>query len=233
VTRTPSLAAHLAAWLGSWPPELPLDVIGEPARTRPGWDGEVHRVVGVHDPEQGAVLSVPPEAVEPIELLGGLGPEVFAQPAWCQAVGQALGVPGHHLGVGVFRAVDDTAAIADLDPIGDWVPRTDARVPAWLRPFNAPEVLLASDEAGRYAGGVGLKLHDPYGAEVAVVVEPAQRGRGLARRLVATAARRVLAEGRVATYLHDPANVASARVADAAGLVDRGWQVVGLFPPDA
>jgi len=34
----------------------------------------------------------------------------------------------------------------------------------------------------------------------------------------------------VPTYLHDPANLASARVADAAGFPDRGWAVFGAFP---
>ena len=56
----------------------------------------------------------------------------------------------------------------------------------------------------------------------------AARGRGLARRLVAQAARYVVDNGRVATYLHDPANTASARVADAAGFPDKGWSIVGL-----
>ena len=59
--------------------------------------------------------------------------------------------------------------------------------------------------------------------------EPAVRGRGLARRLVAQAARRVLDEGAVPTYLHDPANVASARVAEAAGFPDLGWKTYGVF----
>ena len=53
--------------------------------------------------------------------------------------------------------------------------------------------------------------------------------RGLARRLVAQAARRLLTDGATVTYLHDPANTASARVADACGFPDRGWQVWGLF----
>jgi predicted GNAT family acetyltransferase len=56
----------------------------------------------------------------------------------------------------------------------------------------------------------------------------AARGRGLARRLVAQAARRVLDEGAVPTYVHDPANEASAKVAEAAGLKDQGWICVGL-----
>ncbi|HTC80382.1 MAG TPA: GNAT family N-acetyltransferase [Acidimicrobiia bacterium] len=54
------------------------------------------------------------------------------------------------------------------------------------------------------------------------------RGRGLARRLVAQAARRVAEEGAVATYLHAVTNTASARVADASGFPDTGWWVLGL-----
>jgi predicted GNAT family acetyltransferase len=46
--------------------------------------------------------------------------------------------------------------------------------------------------------------------------------------LVATAAREVLRRGAVPTYLHDVANTASAKVADAAGFPDRGWRVLGL-----
>ena len=83
-------------------------------------------------------------------------------------------------------------------------------------------------ETGRYLAGVGIKRHDDIGRELAVGTEPAARGRGLARRLVAQAARRVLDEGGIATYQHDPANVASARVAEAAGFPDRGWRSVGM-----
>jgi GNAT superfamily N-acetyltransferase len=233
----PSLETHLRTWLGSWPPELPLDVVGSGARTRPGWDGNVHRLVGVLDPaapelgEPGLVLSVPPAAVEPIELLGGLDPTVLDQPSWRGAVTQALGVPDHTIGVGVFRWIGHAGAIADLEPVGTWVPRDDPSLPDWLRPFDAPEVLIARDADGGYLGGVGIKSHDAHGAELAVVTEPAAQGRGLGRRLVATAARRILTEGRVATYLHAPDNLASARVADAVGFADRGWRVVSLFGP--
>ena len=57
------------------------------------------------------------------------------------------------------------------------------------------------------------------------------RGRGLARRLVAQAARSLLDRDVVPTYLHDAANVASARVAAAAGLPDLGWTALGLADP--
>jgi hypothetical protein len=48
--------------------------------------------------------------------------------------------------------------------------------------------------------------------------------------LVAQAARRVLADGALPLYLHEAANAASARVADAAGFPDRGWRLIGLYP---
>jgi hypothetical protein len=40
----------------------------------------------------------------------------------------------------------------------------------------------------------------------------------------------VLAEGAVPLYLHDRENLASARLAEAAGFPDRGWNVLGLLP---
>lgn len=233
----PSLERHLRTWLGAWPPELPLDVIGSTARERPGWDGEVHRLLGVLDPdppglgEPGLVLSVPPPAVEPIEMLGGLGVEVLSSPPWGAAVAQALGVPGHVLGYGVFRWLERLDDVADLEDAGRWVSRQDPSLPDWLRPFDAPEVLVERADDGTHLAGVGIKSHDEHGAELAVVTEPEARGRGLARRLVATAARRVLTGGRVVTYLHELDDVASARVAEAAGFPERGWRVVESFPP--
>jgi predicted GNAT family acetyltransferase len=104
----------------------------------------------------------------------------------------------------------------------------DPRVPEWLRPFNG-DVLIAWTDDGSYASGVGRKQHDRHGHELSVGTDERQRGRGLARRLVAQAARGVLADGAVPTYLHAFDNEASARVADAAGFPDRGWHVFELF----
>jgi predicted GNAT family acetyltransferase len=47
---------------------------------------------------------------------------------------------------------------------------------------------------------------------------------------VVTAARRVLADGRVPTYLHDLRNHASAHVAEASGFPDRGWRLLVALP---
>jgi GNAT superfamily N-acetyltransferase len=107
------------------------------------------------------------------------------------------------------------------------VPVDDARVPDWLLPFGG-EVLMAFDpESGAYIAGVGIKVHDEFGHELAVVTEDAAQGRGLARRLVAQAGRRVIEGGAVPTYLHADANVRSAKVAVAAGFPDVGWRILG------
>ncbi|GIG86317.1 GNAT family N-acetyltransferase [Plantactinospora endophytica] len=213
---------HLVTWLGQWPAGGPLDVVGSDRRIQPGWDGETHPVVGVGSPF-GVVLSVPPARADAVRALGRRPiaallaelPAVVELPAWS----------GYRA---VFRHTLDPAPLPDL---GEWVDAADPVVPAWLRPFGG-EVLVLRDPDGGYLAGVGVKRHDGYGHEIAVGTEPAGRGRGLARRLVAQAARRVLDEGAVPTYLHDPQNVASARVAEAAGFADRGWSAYGLEKAD-
>ncbi|PZG08493.1 GNAT family N-acetyltransferase [Nonomuraea aridisoli] len=208
-----SISDHLRHWLGAWPPQEDLQVIGSDRRTKPGWDGRVHPALGVGTPD-GAVLSVPPEHVTRVAAATSLRqvPSLvgYAERGWFEAV---------------FRW---TTSPAPLEDTGQWVPATAPGVPEWLWPFGG-EVLVAVDpETGQHLAGVGIKRHDPYGHELAVVTERGMRGRGLARRLVAQAARRVLDEGAVPTYMHAVTNVASAAVAQAAGFPDRSWTAFGV-----
>ncbi|WP_298341733.1 GNAT family N-acetyltransferase [Ferrimicrobium sp.] len=110
---------------------------------------------------------------------------------------------------------------------GVWVPADSSQIPEWLHPFGG-KVLVAYGQDGRVVAGVGLKHHDRFARELAVVTEPEARGRGLAKALVAQAAECVLEGGMLPTYLHAPSNLASARVAEASGFIDRGWRMVGL-----
>lgn len=198
------LDAHLASWLGAWPPSAPVVVTTSAARTSPGWDGAVLPFVGLRTP-LGTVVSVAPDHVDAAMDAIRSGRVAEAVFRWCESP-------------------------APLESLGEWVPAADERVPAWLKPFGH-DVLVAFDETtGRYAAGVGLKRHDALGWEISVGTERSHEGRGLARRLVATAARRVIDDGRVPTYLHDPTNTASARVADAVGFPDVGWRLLVLRP---
>jgi GNAT superfamily N-acetyltransferase len=166
---------------------------------------------------EGAVLSVPAEAVGPLQAAGSTLADVEA------ALPDVLGRPGAHLVRSVLRWTDEPAA---LPPLGEEVDVDDPRVPEWLRPFGGDVLVLFDGD--RYLAGVGRKRHDGWCTELAVGTEPVARGQGLARRLVATAARRVLDEGKVPTYQHDSDNMASAHVAEAVGFPDRGLRGLWL-----
>ncbi|SCL34376.1 FR47-like protein [Micromonospora pallida] len=208
------LHLHLVTWLGQWPAGPGLHVVGTARRSRPAWDRRLRPAVAVAAPD-GAVLSVPPERVPAVRALAANGPAGL----W-SALPRAVGHPGLPLSEGIFRWCTAPAALPD---VGEWTDPTDPGFPSWLHLFDR-EVLVVRDADGHYLAGVGVKRHDRYGHELAVGTVPEARGRGLARRLVAQAARRVLDEGAVPTYLHEPRNTASARVAEAAGFPDRGWR---------
>jgi GNAT superfamily N-acetyltransferase len=213
------LERHLADWLGAWPPATgELLVVGSERRTTPGWDGKVYPVAGVSTPD-GTVLSVPPHLVDKTRAAG----EDLA--AMAAALPALVGRPDARFGRGVFRW--SHALVEGTDPDAVWLAPDDERVPPWLAVFNG-EVLVHLDEHGRYGAGVGRKRHDNWGQELSVATEEHLRGKGLARRLVAQAARRVAEEGAVATYLHAVSNTASAKVAEASGFPDTGWWILGL-----
>lgn len=216
------LLHHLVTWLGQWPAGQPLTVVGSTRRTEPGWDGRIHPAIGVSAAGAGTVLSVPPPWTSAVRRLARDSPDRL-----CSDLPVAVGYPQWRTYEAVFRWTTEPAPLPDA---GRWLPADDPVLPQWLRPFGG-EVLAALDpDTGAYLAGVGIKRHDQYGHELSVGTEPAARGKGLARRLVAQAARRVLDEGAVPTYQHDPANVASAKVAQAAGLPDLGWTSLGIGP---
>jgi GNAT superfamily N-acetyltransferase len=222
------LVRHLESWLGAWPGHVTsvsggVVVVGHDQRLVPGWDAKVHDVIGVATPHS-AVLSVPPHAAASLQAVATTGTLEGDIAALGAALPDVMGRSGT-LSSGLFRWSDSPTVTADM---GEWVPTTDNRVPEWLTPFNG-DVLIAWDDDGSYGGGVGRKQHDDAGHELSVGTEESLRGRGIARLLVATAARRVLDDGAIPTYLHAPDNWASAKVADAAGFPDRGWRILGFW----
>jgi GNAT superfamily N-acetyltransferase len=212
------LREHLRDWAGAWPPTLPVTVAPNPRRAQPGWDGSTAPVAGVALPDGSAVVGLPPDVAASVPPGVGLEELLASLPDLLGTAGSAMR--------GVHRWTTEPTPGPDE---GVWVSVAHPAVPPWLHPFG-DRVLLALDDDGHYLAGVGLKRHDRFGQEIAVGTAERARGRGLARRLVAQAARHVLAAGAVPTYLHDPRNEASARVAAAAGFPDRGWQVLGVFP---
>lgn len=212
-------AERVAAWLGDWPPAQPVRVVADPSPDLPGWDGGPRGITGVADPEGRVVVRVPPEVATRLGTPDDL-------PGLLAALPGAVGTPGT-AGAGVLRWAQEVPALEDA---GVWLPGDagEPRVPDWLRPFGG-QVLAALDDDGHYLAGVGVKRHTEELSELSVVTDERARGRGLARRLVAQAARVERAAGRSVLYLHAPDNEASARVARASGFPDTGWQVVGFW----
>jgi GNAT superfamily N-acetyltransferase len=220
------LIEHLAEWLGDWPGTSGISVVTSRRRTEPGWDGKIHDFIGVLASDRG-VISVPEPAVEMVsKFVHGFDVDACIQ-RLRQHPHDLDAALGHDatVGVGVFRWSDSPAA---LPHAGDWTSTDDPRVPDWLKSFNG-DVLIEWDNDGIYGAGVGRKHHDHFGHEISVGTQESLRGRGIARRLVATAAKQIVNDGAVATYIHDADNYASARVADATGFDDVGWRMLGLW----
>src|SRR4051794_41102834 len=173
-TAEERLAAHLRASLGAWPPPPGgLLVTTSAARTEPGWDGIVRPFAGLRTPT-GAVVSVEPSILDAARALGSTLEE--AKPGLEALLGGRLFDVMHRW----------SGAPTPLEPIGEWLPWDDPVVPPWLHPFGGD--VLVHVEDGRYVGGIGLKRHDEHAWEISVGTEEAARGRGIARRLVVTAA---------------------------------------------
>jgi len=225
MTPTERLTRHLTEWLGRWPGEGGIDVVGSVRREQPGWDGRIFPVIGVHSPDA-SVLSVPPGDADTVRAgMVQLGSNGRTWDDLLPLLPTLLARTDRIVYSGIFRWCERPA---DLPDAGEWIPAEDPSVPLWLRPFGHSVLIARDPDSGAYLAGVGIKHHDTYGRELAVGTEEAARGRGLARRLVAQAARRIIDEGGIPTYQHDPSNVASARVADASGFPDRGWRSAGM-----
>lgn len=224
VTVPEGLAAHLRSWVGAWPPEDPPLLVAHPAAAERTWDGNVRPVRGVVDEAGRAVVGVAPELAAAVHGSDGASEALGDVDRLRDLLPALLGRPDHVVYRAVFRWCTEPAALPDA---GAWESAGAQHTPDWLRPFGG-QVLVARDDDGTYLAGVGIKRHDRWGHELAVVTAEHARGNGLARRLVAQAARRVLESGRIPTYLHAPSNTASARVAEAAGFPDHGWSALGL-----
>jgi RimJ/RimL family protein N-acetyltransferase len=160
----------------------------------------------------GAVVGVDPEHAERLRRhLDGPASVVPALEAF------AAELPGHRFS-GTARtgvAIPPPAVeITILDA-------SDPRLPEWVHGHFVGEAWVVM-EGGEVLSTAVLKRYDERLREISVGTAPAARGRGLARSVVAAAARSVLAEGRAVLYNHAVDNDTSARVAESVGLHELG-----------
>lgn len=162
----------------------------------------------------GLVAGARPELVELVrdEMTGG--------PAGARA---AMGRIAAHLG-GRPLAVANRTGVAIPPPVVhvEVTDAADPRLPDWVRGYFTGAAWVVADADGRVLSTAVLKRYDERLREISVGTDEAARGRGLARAVVAAAARAVLAEGRAVLYNHEVDNTASARVAESIGLHELG-----------
>lgn len=173
----------------------------------------------------GTVVSVQPEAEAAARALATVSPSDTVE--FRRVLAETVGAPGRASPWVTLRWSTDPAPLPD---VGVWLDSADSVLPAWLHAFPG-RVLAVLDDDGRYLAGAGLKAHTAWGQEIAVGTAPIARGQGLARRVVAQAARAILAAGGIPLYVHEPANAPSARVAEAAGFPDLGWRLMAVWGP--
>ncbi|HEY2960014.1 MAG TPA: GNAT family N-acetyltransferase [Actinomycetota bacterium] len=125
----------------------------------------------------------------------------------------AAGLPGH-----LFSGTARTGVMIPEPAVPVTVlDASDPRLPEWVLGHFVGEAWVVL-EGGKVLSNAVLKRYDDRLREISVGTAAEARGRGLARAVVAAAARFVLAEGRAVLYNHAVDNDASARVAEAVGL---------------
>jgi RimJ/RimL family protein N-acetyltransferase len=185
--------------------------------------------------EPGALtITEVPGAALPVRTFERAGGVVVAvAPEHAELVRRELVGPGTYrlgldtvarwLAAKVFTGVARTGTdIAEPQVPVIMIDATDERLPAWVHGHFTGEAWVVLDEDQNVLSTAVLKRYDNRLREIAVGTSEAARGRGLARSVVAAAARAVLAEGRAVLYNHDEDNYASARVAEAVGLRELG-----------
>jgi hypothetical protein len=129
---------------------------------------------------------------------------------------------------GTFTPAPDVFPVTPL--------REDDANAAWFHfHFDGP-VFAARDHQGVIAAWAAIKCKSDDVWEMAVVTEARYRGRGLARSVVSHATRAALDANKVALYLHEVRNDASAHVAHALGYHIYGHELTceaGRIPPQS
>lgn len=95
----------------------------------------------------------------------------------------------------------------------------------WFRMHFDGPVFVARGERGVIAAWAAVKLKADDVWEMAVMTEPTYRGRGLARSVTSHATQGALEAGKIAMYLHEISNYASAKVCRALGYQPYGYEL--------
>jgi RimJ/RimL family protein N-acetyltransferase len=197
-----------------------IHVVPSERRGRPGWGGYTVPILALSTP-RGGVVSTRPDLADRIRALLAfsqtgrpLGAAEFErlQQVTRAAVPYAYSLSGHVLFADLDRFQPRASRAQRLE-------RTDPRGADLRRRFDG-EVFAIRGTRGDVASWAAIKLKSDDIWEIAVVTEPPYRGQGLAKEVVSAATAYILDQGRLALYVHDRTNLASAKVCRSLGYAE-------------
>jgi GNAT superfamily N-acetyltransferase len=190
------------------------------ARTRAGWGGYTVPLFALATPA-GGVVSCRPDLFEPVAKELGQEPpdEPLGESAFerlrrisRKAIPYAYSLSGYTLYV-------DREHFRPCHQLAQRLSRGDSRGYDLRRRFDG-EIFVIRGNRNEIAAWAAIKLKSSDVWEIAVVTEAPYRGRGYAKQVVSAATQYILDNGRLALYVHDRTNHASARVCRSLGYLE-------------
>jgi RimJ/RimL family protein N-acetyltransferase len=197
-----------------------VHIVPSERRTRPGWGGYTVPILALATPT-GGVVSTRSDLLERVR--SGLGPMSAERP-----IGPAEFTRLHHVArIAIPYAYSlsgnvlytDTEHFQPRPSRAVRLDRNDARGADLRRRFDG-EIFVIWSIRGDVASWSAIKLKSDDVWEIAVVTDAAYRGQGLAKEVVSAATAYILEQGRMALYVHDRTNLASAKVCRSLGYVE-------------
>ena len=197
-----------------------LHVIPSERRSRPAWGGYTVPILALAT-VGGGVVSVRSDLVERVR--GELAPLHMGQPLGVAEFDRLRRIASAV--VPYAYSLSGYVLFADADHFrpragrAELLARSDPRGADLRRRFDG-EVFVVRGSRGEIASWAAIKLKSDDIWEIAVVTEAAYRGQGLAKEVVSAATAYILEHGRLALYVHDRTNLASARICRALGYLE-------------
>lgn len=189
-------------------------------RTRPGWGGYTVPILALSTNSGGIVSCRSDLAAAVRQELSGERPDEPLGEAEFERLRRIV-----HRSIPYAYSLNGYALYCDRDqfkPFGDLavhLPQDHERGRDLRRRFDG-EVFVVWGNHDDIASWAAIKLKASDVWEIAVVTETRYRGRGYAKQVVSAATEYILHRGRLALYVHDRANHASARVCRALGYAE-------------
>ena len=222
-----SLVAHLTSWTGGWPPPSRPPSPGNPRNAAPGWDGQIHPVTGVVDPDG------------PRPHRGASGRTRLPRrrrPSARAATWTACSAPSRRRSASPGTSCSQARSAGRRRP-RRWPTRATGSTPTTPScptgcGRSVARCSIARDDDGSYLAGVGIKRHDANGPRAV----RRHRTRGAGSWPGATACR--TGGSRVCSTTASWRPTSTTRPTwpprtspTLPGFPDLGWRVLGMFDP--